>query len=149
MGRRGRGRGSAAEVDGGGPRRRRVEREAPGAILRGPPIAVTCECGAKKDLAYGETWTCEECGRRWNTEQIPAEEYRALSDAIKRYQRQSILFAAVMLAIFIPLVVLVDVRLGVTGLILFFAWAFLVRPRMRRRLLDKVRSGPRWQLSPE
>jgi len=51
---------------------------------------------------------------------------------------KSILFAAVMLAIFIPLVVLVDVRLGVTGLILFFAWAFLVRPRMRRRLLDKV-----------
>jgi hypothetical protein len=114
-----------------------------------PAIKVTCECGEFRSLPYGEQWKCETCGRRWNTEQIPAEEYRALSDAIKRYQRQSILFAAVMLAIFIPLVVIVDVRLGVTGLILFFAWALLVRPRQRRRLLDKVRSGPRWQLSPE
>ncbi|MDX6455611.1 MAG: hypothetical protein QOD48_1718 [Gaiellaceae bacterium] len=117
--------------------------------MEAPAIKVTCECGEFRSLPYGEQWKCETCGRRWNTEQIPAEEYRALSDAIKRYQRQSVLFAAVMLAIFIPLVVLVDVRLGVTGLILFFAWAFLVRPRMRRRLLDKVRSGPRWQLSPE
>ena len=40
-------------------------------MLRGPPIAVTCECGEKRDLRYGEEWTCEECGRRWDTNQIP------------------------------------------------------------------------------
>jgi hypothetical protein len=54
-----------------------------------------------------------------------------------------------MLAVFAPLVVFVDIRLGITGLILFFAWAFVVRPWMRRRLLANVRSGSRWQLRPE
>lgn len=114
-----------------------------------PAIQVTCECGEARSVPYGEQWQCETCGRRWNTEQIPAEEYRALSDAVRRYQRQSVAFAAVMLAVFAPLVVFVDIRLGITGLILFFAWAFLVRPRQRRRLLQTVRGGSRWQLHPE
>ena len=117
--------------------------------MEAPAIQVTCECGEARSLPYGEQWQCETCGRRWNTEQIPPDEYRALSDAVRRYQRQSILFAGTMLAIFAPLVVFVDFRLGITGLILFFAWAFLVRPRQRRKLLDTVRSGSRWQLHPE
>jgi hypothetical protein len=117
--------------------------------MEAPPIQVTCECGEARSLRYGERWECETCGRRWNTEQIPPEEYRALANAVRRYQRQSILFAATMLAVFAPLVVFVDFRLGITGLILFFAWAFLVRPRQRRRLLNTVLGGPRWQLRPE
>jgi hypothetical protein len=114
-----------------------------------PAIQVTCECGEARAVPYGEQWQCGTCGRRWNTEQIPAEEYRALSDAVRRYQRQSVAFAVLMLAVFAPLVVFVDIRLGITGLILFFAWAFLVRPRQRRRLLATVRGGSRWQLEPE
>jgi hypothetical protein len=54
-----------------------------------------------------------------------------------------------MIAVFAPLIVFVDVRLGITGLIVFFAWAFLLRPRQRRRLLQSVVSGARWQLRPE
>ena len=116
--------------------------------MQSPPVRVTCECGEERALAYGDRWTCETCGRRWNTEQIPAEEYRALERAILRYQRQSIAFAAVMLAIFAPLMVLVDVRLGITGMIIFFAWAFLLRPRQRRKLVQTA-TTPSWQLSPE
>lgn len=111
-------------------------------------MRVTCECGEFRALAYGERWTCETCGRTWNTEQIPVDEYRALERAIKRYQLQSIGFAAVMLAVFVPLMIIYDVRIGVSGLIIFFAWAFLLRPRQREKLLRKAR-GPRWQLSPE
>ena len=44
--------------------REKIGHEAPGTVLRGPPIAVTCECGEKRDLRYGEEWTCESCGRR-------------------------------------------------------------------------------------
>jgi hypothetical protein len=99
-------------------------------------------------VPYGERWTCERCGRTWNTRQIPAEEYEALERAVRRYEWQSIGFAVGMLAIFVPLIVFVDVRLGFTGLIIFFAWAFLVRPRMRAKLFERVR-GPKWQLSPE
>ena len=117
--------------------------------MEAPAIQVSCECGEARSLQYGEQWQCEGCGRRWNTEQIPAEEYQALSAAVRRYQRQSIAFAAVMLAVFAPLVVFVDIRLGITGLIIFFSWAFMLRPRQRRRLISRVRSGSHWQLRPE
>ena len=33
---------------------RKRDWEQPGAIVKGPPITVTCECGEKRDLAYGE-----------------------------------------------------------------------------------------------
>jgi hypothetical protein len=117
--------------------------------VKGPPVTVTCECGDVRLLRYGERWECETCGRRWNTEQIPAEEYRKLESALRRYQLQSLGFAVVLVGIFAPLMVLVDVRLGITGLIVFFAWAFLLRPRQRRRLLHEARQGNRWQLRPE
>src|SRR3954451_10448619 len=88
MGRRARTRSggttAASAPAGRRPRRprERLGREAPGSIFGGPPIAVTCECGEKRDLRYGETWTCERCGRRWDTNQIPREDY----DAIRRTQ---------------------------------------------------------------
>jgi hypothetical protein len=53
-----------------------------------------------------------------------------------------------MLAVFVPLMLIYDIRIGITGLIIFFAWAFLLRPRQREKLLRKAR-GPRWELSPE
>jgi hypothetical protein len=117
--------------------------------VKAPEIKVVCECGETRFLPYGERWECETCRRRWNTEQIPAEEYRRFERAVRRYKLESALFAALMLAVFVPLVVLVDVRLGVTALIIFFAWSFLLRPRQRRRLLGAVRDGARWQLRPE
>jgi hypothetical protein len=54
-----------------------------------------------------------------------------------------------MLAVLAPLMVLVDVRIGISGLIVFFAWAFLLRPRQRRRVIGSVLSRSRWQLRPE
>ena len=35
-------------------RRERLGHEEPGSVLRGPPITITCECGEKRDLRYGE-----------------------------------------------------------------------------------------------
>lgn len=117
--------------------------------MKPPPITVTCECGEVRLLEYGSSWECETCGRRWNTEQIPAEEYRAVEHAVRRYQLQSIVFAGIMLAVFLPLIVLVDIRLGITGLIVFFAWAFLFRPWQRRRVVEAARKAAHWELRPE
>ena len=117
--------------------------------MRAPGITVTCECGEVRLLPYGERWQCERCERRWNTGQIPEEQYRKLTRAVRRYQLEAIAFAVVMLAIFAPLIVIVDVRLGITGLLVFFAWAFLLRPRRRRRLIESARDSARWQLHPE
>src|SRR6476620_11201559 len=82
MGRRARSRTDGTTGRAERPRRDRLGRENPGSVLGGPPIAVTCECGSKHDVAYGDTWTCERCGRRWDTNQIPREDY----DVIRRTQ---------------------------------------------------------------
>ena len=62
--------------------RERLGHERPGAVLRGPPISVTCECGEARELRYGERWRCESCGRRYDTTRIPRADY----DAIRRTQ---------------------------------------------------------------
>jgi hypothetical protein len=117
--------------------------------MEAPAIRVTCECGAVRSVPYGERWECETCGRRWNTEQIPAEAYQAHIDAVRRYRRSSLAFLAVMGGVFVPLVVFVDPRLGVTGVAIFFLWVFVVRPRQRRRLFATIRGTSRWELHPE
>ena len=45
-------------------RRQRRDWEEPGAVLKGPPITVTCECGEKRELAYGERWQLRELRAR-------------------------------------------------------------------------------------
>ena len=59
----------------------------PRSIRRGPKITVSCRCGEKRYLNYGEQWTCEECGRHWDTNQIPAEQYAAIRSTQLRYRR--------------------------------------------------------------
>jgi hypothetical protein len=117
--------------------------------VRAPGITVTCDCGEARLLPYGNRWECEQCGRRWNTGQIPEAQYRDLERAVRRYQLEAVVFAVLMIGIFAPLIVLVDVRLGITGLLVFFAWAFLLRPRRRRILIARVLDGARWKLHPE
>ena len=81
------------------PRARSLGHEAPGTVLRGPPIAVTCECGEKRDLRYGEEWTCESCGRRWDTNQIPAEQYEAIRRTQLRFRVLPVVYGLVVLAL--------------------------------------------------
>ncbi len=132
------------------PERERLGHEQPGWILKGPPIAITCKCGEKRDLHYGEDWTCEKCGRRWDTKQIPEEQY----DAIKRTQQR-----------FRVLPVLYG--LGTLGAAMFFTltgnifsvfillplstmtWFFFVRPAHRRRYRTAIAGLPKWKLSSE
>ena len=79
--------------------REKIGHEAPGTVLRGPPIAVTCECGEKRDLRYGEEWTCESCGRRWDTNQIPVEQYEAIRRTQLRFRVLPVLYGLGVLAL--------------------------------------------------
>jgi hypothetical protein len=54
--------------------------------VRGPPITVSCHCGRVEHVPYGEAWTCEHCGRRWNTAQIPEEDYWGIMRAMRNYR---------------------------------------------------------------
>ncbi len=118
--------------------------------MKPPPITVNCECGEFKHVPYGERWTCERCGRRWNTRQIPREQYEAVRRTQLRFR-----------------VLPVAVGLLVTALAIFFTltgnvfsvffllpvalvgWFVFLRPVHRRRYRRAIAELPRWELHPE
>ena len=67
--------------------------------MAGPPITITCECGARHDLAYGERWTCEQCGRSYDSNRIPAEEYDQIRKLQLRYRVLPVAVGLVVLAL--------------------------------------------------
>ncbi len=142
--------GSARDVPPKAPLRQRLaDHEQPGAVHRGPPITVRCQCGERRDLAYGEVWTCR-CGRRWNTAQIDAEEYGRLRRLQLRFRVLPICLGigTSILGLFFlftgnsfSLFVLLPVAL--------LSWGMLLRPMHRRRYTAALGELPRWQLRPE
>jgi hypothetical protein len=114
-----------------------------------PPITITCDCGRAAEVAYGEVWACEGCGRRWDTRQIPREEYEGLLRRMRRFRIEVVGVAAVVAAVFVPLVVFVSQGFVFVFPIVAFAWLFLYLPLWRRRARRVARNAPRWNLHPE
>jgi hypothetical protein len=118
--------------------------------VHGPPITVTCECGERRDLRYGESWDCERCGRKWDTSQIPAEQYESIRRLQWRFRVLPIalgVFVAA-LAIFFTLtgnVFSVFILLPLA----MMSWFFFVRPVHRRRYRQAIAELPRWELHPQ
>jgi hypothetical protein len=132
------------------PPRERLGHEAPGTVLRGPPITVTCECGERRDLRYGATWACDDCGRRWDTRQIPAEQYETIRRLQWRFRRVPVVLGLVVaaLAIFFTLtgnIFNVFVLLPLAMMI----WFIFVRPVHQRRYREAIADLPRWELRPQ
>jgi hypothetical protein len=124
--------------------------EQPGAVLRGPPITLTCECGEKRDLPYGERWECEKCGRVWDTGRIPHEQYDAIRKLSLRFRALPIAFGA-----FVAVVAIFFTLTGNVFSVFFLlpvaltTWFVFLRPIHRRRYRAAVKSLPRWELRPE
>ena len=122
----------------------------PRSVRRGPPITVTCDCGERRDLRYGERWTCEKCGKTWNTNRIPMEQYAAIRATQMRYRRIPIAISIFALAAVIACI-LVGKALGgllVIG-ILATTWSMFFRPIHRRKYREAIAELPTWKLKPE
>jgi hypothetical protein len=117
--------------------------------VRGPPITITCECGEAASLRYGERWECPTCGRRWNTAQIPADEYTGILRELRRYRLLAIGGAVAVLLAYVPLVLLVDEGIILTAPILLGGLAILLGPLWKRRVRRAIAERPRWDLHPE
>jgi hypothetical protein len=117
--------------------------------MKGPPITVSCECGRSRLVTYGDTWTCEECGRRWDTNQIPEADYEGLLRRVRRYRLEILSLAFVVLAVFIPLIVFVNQKFVFVAAIAAFAWMFVYMPFWRRRVRRAAREAPTWNLRAE
>jgi hypothetical protein len=135
---------------GSRPPRERLGHEAPGAVLHGPPISVSCECGERRDLRYGETWACERCGRQWDTRQIPAEEYESIRRLQWRFRVLPVALGVTVAAIAIVFTLTGNI-FGVFLLLplAMMSWFIFVRPMHRRRYQRAIADLPRWELHPE
>jgi Flp pilus assembly protein TadB len=114
-----------------------------------PPITIKCECGETKDVPYGERWRCERCGRSWNTQQIPADEYEGLLRRMRRHRLEILAVATIAAAVLIPLIVVVSGRFIAVIPMVMAVWLFVFLPFWRRRYRRTARGAPRWELHPE
>jgi hypothetical protein len=123
--------------------------EVPRHARRGPPITLTCDCGERRELRYGERWRCDQCGRTWDTSRIPAADYAA----VRRIQQRFVFAPMAMLAVVVATVVLFVVYGRVYLIVLLplalFAWNLYGRPIHRRRLRQALDRLPEWKIRPE
>ncbi len=117
--------------------------------MRRPPIRITCECGESKEVAYGERWRCERCGRSWNTQHIPAEEYDGLLRRMRRHKLEVLAAAGFLAAVLVPLIVVVSSRFIAVVPMVMAIWLFVFLPFWRRRYSRTARGAPRWDLHPD
>ena len=133
-----------------GRKRERLGYEAPGSVLRGPPITVTCECGEKRYLRYGETWDCERCAKRWNTRQIPAEQYELIRRTQLRFRVLPVVFGLVVAAVAMFFILTGNVfSVFVLLPLAMMTWFIFIRPAHRKRYRRAIADLPRWELRPE
>jgi hypothetical protein len=121
--------------------------QLPRSVRRGPPITVACECGEKRELRYGERWRCERCGRSYNTNRIPVDEYASL----RRNRVHDRILPSVVVAA-LAAVALAFVLIGrplaaiLIASLVAFVWGSFVRPARRRRQYREIAERPRWKI---
>ena len=122
--------------------------ELPRSVRKGPPITVTCECGQKRDLQYGEQWRCEGCGRRYDTRKIPIEEYAAIRRTQVRYRIFPLATGLLLLAAMIAFFIAGEAFAGIVAVTFMLAsYSMFGRPFFRskyRKALSK--NLPTWNL---
>jgi hypothetical protein len=102
-----------------------------------------------KHVPYGQRWTCERCGRTWNTSQIPPDEYWGIMREMRRY-RLSVIGVSLSLAlVFGILALFVAATLVILLPLTLAGWFIWYMPRWRRKVRQRARSLPKWQLHPE
>jgi hypothetical protein len=117
--------------------------------MRGARITVRCDCGAIGYVTYGERWECSSCRRRWNTAQIPADEYWEIMHDMRRL-RFTVIGTA--MAMIIPIAVLTPfagLRILILLPVLMSFWFMFYMPRWRRQVRQRARSLRKWKLHPE
>jgi hypothetical protein len=117
--------------------------------VAGPPITIRCDCGVTQLVRYGDAWTCAGCGRRWDTSQIPDDEYQGLLRRLRRYKLELVGLTLGVFAVFVPLIVFVDGSIVFLAAIAAFALVFVYLPFWRRRVRRAAADAPQWELKPE
>ena len=117
--------------------------------VKGPPITVRCDCGKKALVAYGAVWQCDDCSRRWNTNQIASEDYWSIMREMRRFRFKAIQSMLVLGAVFVGLAVTLSTSFLILIPLMMSAWYLFYMPRWRKRVRRHARGLPKWDLHPE
>jgi hypothetical protein len=117
--------------------------------VRGAPITIRCDCGEVRSVGYGDRWTCDACGRRWNTTQIPADAYWGIMREMRRYRFSVFGMALAIAAVFALLGVFAGQQFFVLLPLALGFWFLWYMPLWRRKVRRRARNLPKWQLRPE
>ena len=119
--------------------------------MAAPRITLHCDCGAEALVAYGERWTCESCGRTYDTTGIPEGDFAAIQALRTRYRVVG--YAGISLvAAFILLLAITgqEFQLFIGLPFVLIVWFMYVRPLMRSRYMRRVGELQRtWTLKAE
>lgn len=122
----------------------------PRSVRRGPLITIKCECGETRKLKYGEEWTCETCGRHWNTNKIPMEQYAEIRRTQLRYRRVPLAVSAAALISVVVFIVIGEFARGLIVVALIAtAYNLFARPVYKRKYLEAAANLPKWELEPD
>jgi hypothetical protein len=130
--------------------RERLGHEQPGAVLRGPPITLKCECGESAEVPYGERWQCPSCGRSYDTTRIPREDYEQIRRTQLRYRILPVAYGLFVSAVALFFIVTGNVfSVFILLPVGLMAWFMLLRPVHRSRYRKAIAELPRWDLRAE
>lgn len=119
------------------------------ANMRGAQITVRCDCGDIGYVQHGQRWTCRKCGRRWNTAQIPADEYWEIMRDMRRLRFTVIGVALTLVVPIAALAPFAGIRILLLLPIVMSFWFMFYMPRWRRQVRERARNLRRWKLHPE
>jgi hypothetical protein len=125
--------------------------ELPRSVRKGPLITLTCECGQRRELHYGERWRCEECGRTWDTNKIPLDEYAAIRRKQVRYRLVPII-SGLLLVVGTGIFFATGQVYGALIVVPFLlaSWSMFGRPVFRRKYREAIsKDRPTWEIEPE
>jgi Flp pilus assembly protein TadB len=117
--------------------------------MKPPPITVKCECGEMKHVVYGDVWTCEQCGKRWNTAQIARDDYEGILREMRQFRLTAIGAAVVIGVGFTVLALVVSQSLFLLLPVVLAGWYICYMPLWRAKVRRRARNLPKWHLTPE
>ena len=100
-------------------------------------------------MAYGAAWICPSCKRRWNTTQIPEADYWGIMREMRRYRLQVIVASVIVALVFAVVFIVVGRRFLPMALFVMGLWFLVYMPYWRKKVRQRARDLPTWQLEPE
>ena len=102
------------------------------------------------EWSYGERWTCPDCGKTWDTSQIPRADYAQLVRSVRRYRLLVLGPPVALAAVLVPMSVVVGVQYAFLLFLLVLAWGLIAMPLLRSRGTARVlQHVSTWKLRPE